>query len=177
MKNKVITQIKSASLVGYQTRELAWTIGLITASIITPALLAHTPANQWITGTIVNLVLFSAAYRLPLTNAFMVAIFPSSIALLRGLLPAPMAMLIPYIVFSNILLISVFFFTKKTPLRGVLAAGTTKFIFLYGATFVLASALNNKLILMFQWPQLITALAGGFVFMGILNVFNKKNKK
>ncbi|MFO7807573.1 MAG: hypothetical protein R6V40_04110 [Candidatus Moraniibacteriota bacterium] len=176
MKNKVIAQIKSTSFIGWQTRELIWTISLITASIIAPAMLAHTPANQWITGTIVNLILFSAAYRLPLANAFMVAIFPSSVALLRGLLPAPMAMMIPYIIFSNITLITTFYFTKKNPLGGIIGASLVKFFILYASTLFLANALNSKLVFMFSWPQLATALAGGVIFAGILKIVNKKSK-
>jgi hypothetical protein len=168
--NKTKTIAKQQTWIGYKTTDLSWTIGLTTAIIIAPAILAHTPANQIVTGTIVNALLFMAAYRLPLFNAFLIAILPSSIALLRGLLPAPMVLLIPYIILSNTVLVSVFSFMKKTPKLGVLTASLLKFGFLYSITLVLAQQLNNPLITMFQWPQLITALLGGIGFLSLKKV-------
>lgn len=172
--NKIKTITKKSNWIGYEIADLSWTIGLTTAIIIAPAILAHTPANQIVTGTIVNALLFLAAYRLPLGNAIMIAILPSSVALLRGLLPAPMVTLIPYIIFSNIILISVFSFLKKFPIMGILSASLTKFILLYSVVFILAQKISNPLIVMFQWPQLITALMGGFTFLFLLKVFKIK---
>lgn len=169
--NKTKTIAKQQAWIGYKTTDLSWTIGLTTAIIIVPAILAHTPANQIVTGTIVNALLFMAAYRLPLFNAFLIAILPSSVALLRGLLPAPMVLLIPYIILSNTILVSVFSFMKKTPRLGVFTASLLKFGFLYSITLVLTQQLNSPLIAMFQWPQLITALLGGVVFLSFKKVF------
>ncbi|MDZ7611306.1 MAG: ECF transporter S component [Candidatus Moranbacteria bacterium] len=175
MKNKVVTQIKSMPLAGWQTSELTWTVGLTLAAIIAPALLAHSPGNQWITGTLVNLTLFAAAYRLPLANAFLVGALPSSIALTRGLLPPPMALMIPYIIFSNIVLITAFKFLKNNVLQGALAASIAKFALLYGASLLLAGSLNSQLLYMFSWPQLATALAGGLAFVGGIKGWKKMN--
>ena len=97
----------------YKIQDLVWTIGFVATAILFPALLAHTPHNQWITGTIVNAILFLAVWRVGVVNAAFVAFLPSSIALLRGLLPAPMAILIPYIILANIILICVFYILKK----------------------------------------------------------------
>jgi hypothetical protein len=169
--NKTKTIAKQQAWIGYKTSDLSWTIGLTTAIIIAPAILAHTPANQIVTGTLVNGLLFLAAYRLPLFNAFLIAILPSSVALLRGLLPAPMVLLIPYIILSNTILVSVFSFMKKTPRLGVFTASLLKFGFLYSITLVLTQQLNSPLIAMFQWPQLITALLGGVVFLIFKKVF------
>lgn len=168
--NKTKNISKQQTWIGYKTTDLSWTVGLTTAIIIAPAILAHTPANQIITGTIVNALLFMAAYRLPLFNTFLIAILPSSVALLRGLLPAPMVLLIPYIILSNTILVSVFSFMKKTPKLGVFTASLLKFGFLYSVTLVLAQQLNSPLIAMFQWPQLITALLGGMVFLSLKKV-------
>jgi hypothetical protein len=166
--------LKNKTWIGYKTTDLSWTIGLTTAIIIAPAILAHTPANQIVTGTIVNALLFLAAYRLPLFNTFLIAILPSSVALLSGLLPAPMVLLIPYIIISNTILVSVFSFMKKTPRLGVFTASLLKFGFLYSITLVLAQQLNSPLIAMFQWPQLITALLGGTVCLALLKIFQTK---
>jgi len=177
MKNKIITIIKPQAWVGYRTSELSWTIGLTVAIVIAPAILAHTPANQLVTGSIVNALLFIAASRLPLANVFFVAVLPSSVALLRGLLPAPMAMLIPYIIFSNLLLVSAFSFLKKTPLIGVLTGSFIKFAFLYSITLLVAGKLSGPLVAMFQWPQLITALIGGFIALSVLKLLPQKSEK
>jgi len=175
MKNKIKSLAKSQSWIGYKTNELSWTIGLTISIVVAPALLAHTTANQIITGTIVNALLFLAAYRLPLVNTFLIAILPSTVALLRGLLPAPMIMLIPYIIISNIVLLTSFSILKKRPALGVLVASLLKFSFLYSAVYLLAETINSNLITMFQWPQLITALIGGFIFLNLLKIFQKQD--
>ncbi len=173
--NKIIGLVKTQSWVGCKASDLAWTIGITIAIVIAPALLAHSPANQIVTGTIVNALLFLAAYRMPLGNAILIATLPSSIALLRGLLPAPIAMLIPYIIISNIILISSFSAFKKTPWIGVLTASLAKFSFLYVIVYIVAGQLNANLIAMFQWPQLITALLGGFIFLNLTRFVKSKN--
>jgi len=151
------------------------------ASVIAPAIFAHTHPNQWITGTLVNAVLFLAAYKLAPVNALLIAVLPSTIALTRGLLPLPMALLIPYIITSNILLILVFGAFKKRLITGVIISSLAKFSFLYILTLIIAEKINLKLISMFQWPQLFTALAGGVVALTVINLFLKKplfkNKK
>jgi hypothetical protein len=151
----------------YQTKDLAWTIGFLIAAVIFPALLAHTTQNQWITGTIVNALLFLAVWRLGIVNAMLIAALPSSVALMRGLLPAPMAILIPYIIISNLAMIFIFYAIKKYPLAGIISASLIKFTFLFAITsffFKLAS----PFVIMMQWPQLITALAGGLIAVGVI---------
>jgi len=172
MKNTIISTKKSF-WIGYKTNDLIWTVGITMAIIISPAILAHTPANQIITGTIVNSLLFLAAFRMPLANAIMIASLPSLIALTRGLLPTPMAMMIPFIITSNIALITTFSFFKKTPLKGVLVASFLKFGILYSVTLIFAQKLNAQFITMLSWPQLITALLGGFIFLSLLKIFSK----
>lgn len=178
-----LTKQFAQTAIKVDTKSLAWTGGLIIASIAAPALLAHTPGNQWITGTIVNAILFLAALKISPVNALLVAALPSSIALSRGLLPAPMAMLIPYIIFSNFLLILVFqtFLKIKSNqlVVGAILASIVKFSFLFGITLFFASKLNSTLIMMFQWPQLATALAGGLVAVGAFSLVQKirGNKK
>ena len=161
-------------LIGYKTGNLIWTIGLIAAVIITPAIFAHTAQNQWITGTLVNAILFLAAYKLKIFNALLIAIIPSTIALIRGLLPLPMAMLIPYIILSNVILMTVFSIFKKRILPGIILASLSKFLFLYLITLFIVKGLNTTLVTMFQWPQLATALAGGLLALMIFKNIPKK---
>jgi hypothetical protein len=156
-------------LATYSARDALWTLGLIIASVIFPALLAHTPQNQWITGTIVNAIIFIAVWRVGIVNAAMVAILPSSIALMRGLLPAPMAIMVPFIIISNLVLISSFYAIKKYPLVGIISASVLKFLFLFAITSFLIK-LAAPLVVMMQWPQLFTALAGGLITAGAIKI-------
>jgi hypothetical protein len=156
----------------YKTKDVFWTIGFVFAAVIFPALLAHTPQNQWITGIIVNALLFLAVWRVGLVNAAFIAALPSSIALLRGLLPAPMAALIPFIILSNIILISAFYASKKHPLAGVVLASLFKFIFLFAITSYFIKV-ASPLLSMLHWPQLFTALAGGLIALGIQKVIRR----
>ena len=174
MKTKVIS--KSFPLVGLEAKDLLWTATLAAAATITPALLAHTPHNQWVTGTIVNALLFVAAWRLGLANAILVAVLPSSVALMRGLLPAPMAMLIPYIIVSNVLLILTFSFLKKNLTLGVPVAAFVKFCFLFGVSLYFAPKLLAPMMMMLQWSQLATALAGGFLAAMTISFLKKTSK-
>lgn len=163
------TTAAALPIAAYNSKELFWTMAFIVSSVIVPALLAHTPQNQWITGTIVNAILFLAIRRIGILNAALVATLPSSIALLRGLLPPLMTIAIPWIIISNYILILVFFITKKYPLTGILFAATSKFFFLYlVATFFLK--IGGPFLMMLQWPQLITALAGGLLALGIQKI-------
>ncbi len=173
MKELIQTKILSRPLIGVKTKDIVWTIGLIIAAVAAPAIFAHTPHNQWVTGTLVNAALFFAAYKLLPANALLVAIFPSTVALTRGLLPLPMAMMIPFIIISNILLINAFYFFKKKPLTAVIASSLAKFSFLYIIVLFFAEKINSQLIIMLQWPQLFTALAGGLLFLGLTKTFGK----
>ena len=167
------TEQKTATMnfpiAAYQTKDLLWTIGFFIAVVIFPALLAHTPQNQWITGTIVNAILLLAVWRVGVVNATLVAILPSSIALIRGLLPAPMAVLIPYIILSNIILIAIFYALKKYPFAGIISASLVKFLFLFAITSFFTK-LTAPFAMMMQWPQLFTALAGGLIAVGIIKL-------
>jgi len=157
-------------LASFKAEDLAWTIAFTVSAVVLPALLAHTPQNQWITGTIVNAILFLAVWRVGFVNAALVAVLPSSIALLRGLLPAPMAVLIPFIILSNIILVAAFYALKQYPLAGIVSASLAKFIFLFTITSYFIKV-ASPLLAMMHWPQLFTALAGGLIAIRAVKTF------
>ena len=170
-----ITQTKTRKIISVSKKDLFWTTGLMILAIATPTVLAHTPQNQWITGTIVNAVLFIAAWRLGIVNAVIIGILPSSIALMQGLLLPPQVMIIPFIIASNVILISIFSILKKQLLVGVFVASFSKFLFLAGITSLLfAEKLPFALLQMMQWPQLVTALAGGFIAIAFIKKLSLK---
>jgi len=154
-------QTKSFPLVGVQPSDIATTLILVMLAIATPTIFAHAPHNQLITGTIVNGLLIWGAWRLGLANALFVAAVPSTIALIQGLLPAPFALMIPYIIAANSLLVIVFSALRKTPLIGIATASLAKFGFLFIVSSFYATKIGPSILLMFQWPQLVTALLGG----------------
>mgnify|MGYP003993312053 CR=1 FL=1 len=165
---------QTKKLFSTSSTDLLWTTGLTMAVVIAPALLAHTPQNQWITGTIVNASFFISAWKLGIVNALLIAIIPSSIALTRGLLLPPQVIIIPYIIISNAILISVFATFKKQLLTGVLLASFLKFAFIAGIVSLLfVGKLPTIVIQMMQWPQLITAVAGGFIAIIFIKQFSK----
>lgn len=151
-------------------RELLETMTYALLAIATPAVLAHTPNNQWITGTVVNAVLFIACYRVGIVNAIFVGLLPSVIALMRGLLPLPMAAILPYIMLGNAAMVSTFALIKVDSLMiRVLASSLLKFgILFFAATYFVS--IPAPISQMMTWPQLITAIAGGLLAIGTIKV-------
>ncbi|MDD5146136.1 MAG: iron hydrogenase [Candidatus Pacebacteria bacterium] len=155
-------QTKIIALNRYQILSLAKFGTLLGVAIIAPLL--H---QQLITGTIVNAVLFASTIFLGWPAAVTIGVLPSLFALAFGTLPQPLALMIPFIVASNaILVISFYFLKSKGFWLAVLAAAFLKFLFLLAASqLIIKIALNGpiakSIAQMMSLPQLITALLGG----------------
>jgi len=123
--------------------------------------------QQLIVGPIVNATLFISAATIGTAGAIMVGLVPSVISLSVGLLPPVLAPVIPFIMTSNALLVSVFaIFRKRNFFLGIVAASVVKYLFLYATSSMVISLLLKKEVAssvaqMMSWPQLVTALAGG----------------
>ena len=134
---------------------------------------------QGLTGPIVNAMLFIAVIMLGSQSAILVAVFPSTIALATGLLPAILAPMIPFIIIGNIILVLTFdLFRKENFWLGVGVASFLKFLFLWSPSSVVIELLikkdlANKVAMMLSWSQLITAVAGGV----LAYIFLKKIKR
>ena len=171
------TKTKTLKLVGYKPKELILTLLFLATSIITPTVLAHTPNNQWITGTIINSILFISCYRLGFVNAVLVAVTPSIVAITRGLLPVSMATMLPFIIASNIILLSSFSFLNfKSLIAKIVTASTLKFAFLFFVAYFVLN-LPSAFRVMMSYPQLITAISGGLIAYFIIQKFYKKTQK
>jgi riboflavin transporter len=149
--------------------KVAVTLIFITALLII-SLDAH---SQWITGPIVNAILLLTTVIAGPAAAMVIGSFPGILALSRGLLPLPLAPLVPCIILANALYILSFYYIRSWGLIiAVIAASLVKSIFLYIMTFyfmpMINITLNKGLSIMMSWPQLITALAGGFIACGII---------
>lgn len=139
-------------------------------SLVALATLAPlTGHQQWLTGPIVNSTLFISAALLGSQAAILVGLIPSLIALSAGLLPAVLAPMVPFIMMGNIILILVFdYLRKRNYWLGMISASFLKFIFLAGTSslvidLLLKKEVAQKVALMMNWPQLLTALAGGII--------------
>lgn len=135
--------------------------------------------NQMITGPLINALLFIAAVVTSRGNAVFLGLVPSTIALSVGLLPPVLAPMIPFIMLSNALMVLTFGFLKeKNYILSIIIASFVKFIFLSSTSSLVCTLLLKKEIaqavsFMMGLPQLITALAGGIIALGLLKSFRK----
>lgn len=109
----------------------------------------------------------------------MVGLIPSVIALSTGLLPSVLAPMIPFIMVSNSLLVSVFkSLHNKNYWLAVITSGLLKFTFLFFFSQIITGLILKKEIaeqvaLMLSWPQLLTALLGGLLALSFLKIYKK----
>jgi riboflavin transporter len=137
-------------------------------AILILSILAPLFKLQFITGPIVNALLFVATITLGLYPAILIGILPSIFSLSVGLLPTALASMIAFIIISNAILVLTFnYFQRKNYWLAVALAGTLKYSFLLFTSqtlvnlFLKGAPLAKAVIVMMSWPQLITALLGG----------------
>ena len=138
---------------------------------------------QWVTGPIVNAILIITLFLIGIRSAFVIALIPSVVALGSGLLPAPLAPMIPFIMMGNVILVlAVDWFSRniknaeKGYWMGVGMGALLKFALLYySADIVIGLLLKQQLAVkvaqMMSWPQFATAVAGGVLAWGFLRSF------
>lgn len=138
--------------------------------------------QQMIVGSMVNATLFLSTALLGLEYGVLVALIPSLIAISVGLLPIILAPMIPFIMFSNIILIFSFnLLKKKNYLIGIFVSSFLKFLFLFFFSYIVVNLIIkeeviSKVIAMMQWPQLTTALAGGLISYIVIKIYKIKGK-
>lgn len=170
-------KIKSIAIDLIQKKALV-KVGAI-AIFLAIAVLAPLLKQQFITGLIVNAVLFISVMLLGNQGAILVGLVPSLIALSAGLLPIVLAPMIPFIMLGNTILIITFdYFKKKSYWLGIIIASFLKFLFLFLASSVVANLIikkeiASKVAVMMSWPQLLTALTGGVIAYLFLKTIKK----
>lgn len=153
-------------------------IALLSVAIFAPAI-----DVQAVTGTLVNATLFVATVLIGVPAALLIGIIPSAISSVTGLLPAAILPMVPFIIFSNAILILVFAALRKGSYwRAVAAASLFKFAFLSAVgTYVIGYFVSDKVVAkvaaMMSYPQLLTALTGGAVAYLVLGVLGKNANK
>jgi hypothetical protein len=134
---------------------------------------------QAVTGTIVNAMLIMAVVMLGRKEAVTIGLFPSLISIVTGLLVPAVSYLIPFIIFSNIILVFAFdIFSRNNYWKGVIFGSVLKFGFLSVSGIILVrvfewNSMAKIIAMMFSWQQLLTALSGGVVAYAMLRILKK----
>ncbi|NOQ68367.1 iron hydrogenase [Patescibacteria group bacterium] len=167
--------LKEKALERVDINSIAQFAGLASVAMFLPYIL-HI---QWITGPIVNAVLILTLLKFGFRNAITLAVFPSLMALSGGLLPVVLAPVVPFIMISNMILISCVDwccnnFKDKTKgyWSGVIIGASLKFLFLFLSINVISGLLIRqefaiKVAQMMSWPQFYTAVIGGVIAWGV----------
>lgn len=166
---KTLVMKKETALVGAEF------IVLTVAATIAP-LIGH---NQLITGPLVNAILFISVFLLGPQGAVLVGLIPSVVALSAGLLPLPLAPMVPFIMISNTILVLTFYHLNRANFwLGIAGASLLKFLFLFGTSyfvvnFITQQTIAQKAAAMMSWPQFVTALGGGALAYLLLRSLKK----
>ncbi|NLS78013.1 MAG: ECF transporter S component [Chloroflexi bacterium] len=180
------------------TRENVWSrswpwagtaqfVALLALAVIIPNL----GMTQLVTGSLVNALLLLTVLWSGVTPALLLGMVTPLGAALRGVLPLPLWMMIPFIAMGNALYSATFGALRRTNRwLAVGAAAAAKFLLLYGVVTLLVSRPLNLLIggsaqsvsipasiaTMMQWPQLATALIGGAIALSINWAVSRNSK-
>lgn len=136
---------------------------------------------QYVTGPLVNALLLLTLEWCGLGQAMVVGMVTPVGAALRGILPLPLWVMMPFIAVGNAALVGMFaLLRKRSRLLALVAAAVVKFAWLYAAVTALvvwplhvavggnvaAVAIPQAMVNMMRWPQLGTALVGGVLAFG-----------
>lgn len=170
---------KEKTLANIDIKELTQFLTLAGLAILIPAFF-HI---QWVTGPIVNAILIITCLLLGIKRAMVIALVPSLIALSVGLLPAVLALAVPFIMLSNIVYVLVIDYVynnfgshDKSYWWGILLGSGLKFVVLFlSAGFVVklftSETIAVKIGQMMTWTQFATALLGGMLAWIVLKRF------
>lgn len=130
---------------------------------------------QWATGPAINAILLLAVPLVGGLAGVMIGFITPWVAVLTGIMAAPMAPFAPFIMVGNALLSVVFNALRRVnSWLAAAVAALVKFLWLAASVRYLAALFNIKIpkaaVAMFQLPQLYTAVAGGVVALMILSV-------
>lgn len=173
-------------------RSNAWT-GMARLALLLAAALAITNLGlpQAITGPVVNALLLLTVEWCGVGQAIVVGMTTPMGALVRGVLPLPLLVMVPFIAAGNAVLVSIYGALRERNRWAALAlAALAKFVLLYAAVALLSArplslltsggsqvvAIPEVVASMMAWPQLATALVGGAIAFGILGLQRGRSK-
>ncbi|MDI3535168.1 MAG: hypothetical protein PWQ82_1533 [Thermosediminibacterales bacterium] len=128
---------------------------------------------QLFTGPAVNTMLFVSGGVVGIGGGVLIGALTPWIAFVNGILPAPLAPAIPFIMLGNAALVAVFVSVKRlNNMAAIILAAVIKFLILSTAVRMIINV-PPKIATMLQLPQLYTALAGGVISFVILKMLEK----
>lgn len=124
----------------------------------------------FITGPLVNFMLIISTIIVGTGSGVIIGLITPWIALLAGILPGPLAPAIPFIMIGNGVFCLLFGLLHRDNWRysvlGVSVGALAKFLIIAGAAqFVLS--LPGPITQVLLFPQLVNALIGGFIALGV----------
>lgn len=176
-------QNKTKKLTLINSRDFFATLTLSAVVLFLPQLIPH----QWIVGPIINAVFVISLFLFGIRPTIILCFVPSMIAMLSGILPSVMAPILPFIMLSNVIYVTtIFLLTTKAKNStsaywyGIFTASFLKFLFLVTSINLLGKLLTGlviptKILTMFSWPQLLTAITGGIIASIGIRFFNNGN--
>ena len=168
--------------VALNTNRVVGTLVLFSLAIAIPSF----GLPQYITGPLVNALLIIAVETVGVSNALWLGVVPSLVAWGSGVLPAPLVVMIPFIVAGNALLVLIFGALRRAGYWfGVVTGAALKCAWLWATVILVAVRpfsiqvgqaihtvpIPSAMTQMMSWPQLLTALAGGGLAHGLLQGF------
>ncbi len=168
----------SILLPGIKINKLVLLVLLVGFAVAAPMVFRQ----QLITGTIVNATLIIGASLLSVSNAVLIGLIPSSLALAVGIISPVMSPMIPFIITGNAILVLTFsYLSKFNYWLGAAVGSILKFAFLYGTSNIVFNLIADKMLASaaaqtMSWPQLVTALAGSIVAFGVLMISKTASK-
>lgn len=167
-----------AAFPGDRVATLSRTAFLVGVVLVSPLFL-----SQPVTGAFVNMALVLVALLFGLRReALLVAVVPSLVALSRGQLPAAFLPIVPFIMAGNLVLVAAVSLSYRRYGNFALAAivgSVLKAVFLAGVgsafavTVFAGTPLAGKVVTMFGWLQLVTALIGSALAYPLFRLFRR----
>lgn len=132
---------------------------------------------QMVTGPLVNAMLLLTTIFAGVVSGVFIGLFTPWVALLRGILPAPLGPLVPFIMIGNAAFTIVFSLFRRRggvllEVTGVVLGAFAKYLILSQAARVLVH-LPPRIAQMMQVPQLVTALLGGAIALLLVQVLRR----
>ncbi|QQS44383.1 hypothetical protein IPM65_02165 [Candidatus Roizmanbacteria bacterium] len=150
--------------------DLVLTVG----SFLIPLLVS---GPQWLTGTLVNFLLFAFVSELPKKNILPIVVLPSLGAVAHGVLFGSytpfLLYFLPFIWLGNFVLVSTYKAISRSvsPFVGVLLGSTAKVVIMYAAALIYfqLSIVPSLFLTAMGMMQFYTALAGGTLLIIVRN--------
>lgn len=165
-----------------ETKNLVVTAMMLTVAIVFQFVGKAFPGiNQFFVGPAVNAVILMTVMIAGMKWGIMAGAFTPVLALMAGILAAPMAPFVPFIALGNMLYATLFAWIRKTKggeALGVLTGAFAKFVFLFVSasffidlfTLNIPDPVKKALGTAMGFNQFITALAGGAIAVLLVRV-------